>query len=220
MAILLWLMFESWSRVGEALRLTARSVIPAYRPQSPSELHGDTTTRVAIILNNSLYETPGKTGDFDHVVPLDLERHCRLSTVLLHLVESAAPLSLLFPFTYQGVRAHFLAAEKALGLTPIHPSVHSLRHGGASHDAACHVRTLPQIQQRGNWRSISNVKRYEKSSLLGREWLKLPPSTRQTLEENGSLLLNSSEESFEELFRLPRGLCTKSLSTFSLASPK
>ena len=116
MGIFIWLMFENWARVGESRKLAARSVIPASRPQSHSELHGYTTTKVAIILNNSLDDTPGETGYFDHMVTLDLVRHRRLSIVFLHLIESTDPLSQRFPLTYAEVRPHSIAAVQALGL--------------------------------------------------------------------------------------------------------
>eukprot|EP00972_Heterocapsa_arctica_P048005 7080248-Heterocapsa_arctica.AAC.1 len=43
-----------------------------------------------------------------------------------------------------------------------HRAVYSFRHGGASHDALNHVRTLEQIKQRGRWKSDKSLARYTK----------------------------------------------------------
>ena len=59
---------------------------------------------------------------------------------------------------------------KRLGLQKWKLSPHSLgRHAGASHDAYHRIRTLAEIQKRGQWRTKASVNRYEKSAKLIRQ---------------------------------------------------
>ena len=49
-------------------------------------------------------------------------------------------------------------------------------HGAASHDKFCNLRTLPEIQKRGQWATSSSVARYEKHSKLLRQLHRLSAS--------------------------------------------
>ena len=56
-ALAVWLMFETWARVGECLRLVKGSVIPPSHPELTCKrsrtLHGDSTTHTTVVLNIS-----------------------------------------------------------------------------------------------------------------------------------------------------------------------
>ena len=43
------------------------------------------------------------------------------------------------------------------------------------------LRSLPEIQKRGGWRTFSSVRRYEKAARLGAQWRKLRPGQRREL---------------------------------------
>ena len=56
---------------------------------------------------------------------------------------------------------------RALGLQPLGaPHLYRLRHGGASHEVASHLRCLRAVQLRGRWQALKSVKNYEKGSRL------------------------------------------------------
>jgi hypothetical protein len=71
-----------------------------------------------------------------------------------------------FTVTPNEINSFLEQCWEPLGLGPIgKPHLYRLRHGGASHEAANHMRSLTAIQVRGRWQSIKSVKNYEKGSL-------------------------------------------------------
>ena len=79
-------------------------------------------------------------------------------------------------------------------------SLHSLRHGGASHDRLCNARSLLDVQLRGAWRSHSSLRRYEKFGLVAKELGKLAPSSVRAANRAAEKLLRNYEQLFEPLF--------------------
>jgi len=110
-----------------------------------------------------------KTGTFDDTVVLDDALvDPRLKDVFLATLRDARAgghQRLLRGLTYRVYFKLLTTAASALKfkfrITP-----HMFRHGAASEDFFRKLRDLPAIQQRGRWRSLSSVQRYQKSGRL------------------------------------------------------
>ena len=75
-----------------------------------------------------------------------------------------------------------------LQVSTLHPCLFSLRHGGASHDRATGSRSLLEVQQRGRWKSLDSVRRYEKHALINKVLHLLRKDVlEQLLDEQGSV---------------------------------
>ena len=57
-------------------------------------------------------------------------------------------------------------------------TLHQLRHGGASHDAATKQRGVADIKLGGMWESEGSVKRYRKPGRVNEQVERLPPRIR------------------------------------------
>ena len=66
----------------------------------------------------------------------------------------------------------------------------------ASHDRATGLRTLPEIQSRGKWKTATSVQRYEKHALIAQQLEKLSPVTVQDLRSREVHLASSCKTSF------------------------
>ena len=137
-----------------------------------------------------------KVSEYDHSVPLDLERQQFLVEPLLLLKASRLDQQLLWPFKYSEFQKNFAAVVKELALTKFGLSAYGLRHGGASHHRSVLARELVAVQQRGAWRSFSSVRRYEKHGRLGAELQKLPVEIRALAEQAAAHVKRFFERSF------------------------
>ncbi|CAK0896683.1 unnamed protein product [Prorocentrum cordatum] len=88
---------------------------------------------------------PGKTGVWGKRVLLDLDP-CILKP-LAALKSSLASDALLCDLTPADLKARSDGAALLLGLSPLRPSLHHLRHGGASEDLALQRRPLAAVQR-------------------------------------------------------------------------
>lgn len=172
-ALLVMTLFETYMRPSEAFNMLCSQVVPA------SPLGVGTLRSTALVVYPLEGERPGKTGEFDHTIPLDLPRQEWLGKCLAARGRRRPPLEPLFgisPDHFSKFFAQAVAAENlgALGSTP-----YGLRHGGASHDRVTLSRSLSDIQRRGNWRCASSMKRYEKAGRLGLQLQKLSAATLQ-----------------------------------------
>ena len=77
---------------------------------------------------------------------------------------------------YEGL---FRTAARSLQLHKLEICPHALRHGGASHDAFCKIRTLPEIRKRGMWKAFESVVRYEKHGKIMRQLSLLTKSQQE-----------------------------------------
>ena len=133
--------------------------------------------------------------------------------------KSALPLSVAalrgwakLELSYLQLRKTSSQALTAIRAAPLKASLHSLRHGGASHDRQTNARSWQSVQQRGNWKAHASVHRYEKHGLLAKELQKLP----RKVVENANAATRRLLLCYAELFKMPSGLrqaSTKSLST-------
>ena len=109
---------------------------------------------------------PGKTGEYDTSVSLDLAHHQFLFPVLPVLKATRGERQLLLPFSYTQPDQNTEDALKQLRCQQLQITPYTLRHGGASEDRAVSARSLEEVQKRGRWKSFTSVRRYEKLARL------------------------------------------------------
>ena len=154
-----------------------------YRPSEVFSLKvGDLLRPTARLPNYALQLHPGEGGVsskariFDDGVPLDSPMMKWLPSALIKVLRlrSRKPDEPMFQFTYQELLNQFKEACGALRFSD--PSLYRLRHGGASHDAASRLRSIPEIKRRGRWASDASVRRYEKGTWLQSVEVKVSPT--------------------------------------------
>jgi len=190
-------MLFAYLRPSEALALEVRHVV------LPRDSSTGTTRFLTLVIFPLENETPGKTGEFDHSVPLDLEEHLWLVQALKLWVRGRSPGDLLFDLTYETFLSWFKATAARCRLQALAPMPYVLRHGGALHDRGSRQRSLTGIQRRGNWRSWASVRRYEKSVRLGLQLQKLPADVLLQRERQRSSVGASSVNACARLGRRP-----------------
>ena len=169
------LAFYAYLRPGELLRLRGFQLV------LPLDWSPQTGHWLTILVDPVELGRPGKTGEFDHSVSLDQPCHQWLARLLALHRACLGARDLVWPFSQDELRDRYRAVGEAL-LGKVHaPVLYQLRHGGASQDAFCQVRPLGAIQQRGNWKAPSSVRRYEKHGRVNAELRRLPRAAQALL---------------------------------------
>ena len=194
-ALLLWVMFESYLRISEALALKSEDVIPW------AWLDRNRMSPTTIMACSSLRQLLSKTNRHDLSIPLDLPRQRGLAELMLKVAQVRGPGAFLFELTPNCFRIHFKQALQAVGASVLSSVPHCLRHGGASHDVATRSRSLAQVQLRGGWSTVESLKRYEKHGILGRELASLSQHTRQEAHKQIAFLENNYYCLFAKLLK-------------------
>ena len=172
MGLLVLVLFESYLRPSEALAMAPSQLI------EPEQGVAGVRRWLCLVVRPEESERPNKVNEYDHSVPLDLERQQFLVPALVALKRRREGQERLWPFRYVELSRAFNQAVLTLGLVSTGISLYGLRHGGASHDRSMRSRDLKEVQQRGGWRSFTSVRRYEKHGRLGLEWAKLPDGVK------------------------------------------
>ncbi|CAK0845448.1 unnamed protein product, partial [Prorocentrum cordatum] len=176
-ALCLMLMFEGYLRPSEALALRAAQLTGPFGSATSAGSH------MSVVVHAAELQQPGKTGEMDHTVVLDLPRQQALAWALARLRDSRlGSWHPLWDFDYNLLQRRFGQALAAVGASCLAGTLYSLRHGGASHDRLTASRTLMEVQQRGNWRAFNSVRRYDKHGRVAIEWMKIPAPQRQEIE--------------------------------------
>ena len=127
-------------------------------------------------------EIPTKTGQFDECVELDLVEHeflnHYLKTHMSSMPEEEKDKPVVQMRTRRSLPRAVHDAGVQLGLDPLN-TLHQLRHGGASHDAATKQRTIPEIKDRGTWESDKSVRRYRKPGFTNERIARFASSARE-----------------------------------------
>lgn len=188
-AVMMEVMFETYIRPSEAVNLEVRSVVPPFRSQGKF-------SPCTLLVHPWEAHQGSKTGERDVSLPLDLARQDFLVKPLLSLAGCRPPTAKLFETSYREFAKHFKDAVEDTGVGVLQPTPYSLRHGGASHDRWTCSRDLAAVMQRGAWRSLTSVLRYDKHGRLGLEMRKLDRAKLSALERETS----DYERAFTRLF--------------------
>jgi hypothetical protein len=189
-ARLLPLQWDEYMRPSEVLELARGDLHPPYRAAdawavvvraAPQDDEGDTVDLVAARELRPRTK-PTKTGQLDGTVLIPdaasvLGDRGWLSVHLQNLFDATSDgrLSALSLHDYN-IAIQWAAGQA--GLESLCLSPHSARHGGPSHDAALNLRSLADIQTRGQWASKSSVARYRKAGQLRRQENKMTRAQR------------------------------------------
>lgn len=146
---------DTYMRPTEILSMKKQSIIRPYK--SRSSFWG-------VVIGSQDLHIPTKTGLFDDCVLLDSPGREDLGVVLKYLYKHCNRNTgkLLHDLS---LRAYGEAIKKACathGLQSLNLTPHGLRHSGPSTDAYHRTRSLAAIQQRGRWKTLSSVARYQK----------------------------------------------------------
>ncbi|CAK0844517.1 unnamed protein product [Prorocentrum cordatum] len=180
-ALCVMLMFEGYLRPSEALALRAAQLTGPFGSATSAGSH------MSVVVHAAELQQPGKTGEMDHTVVLDLPRQQVLAWALARLRDSRlGSWHPLWDFDYNLLQRRFGQALAAVGASCLAGTLYSLRHGGASHDRLTASRALMEVQQRGNWRAFNSVRRYDKHGRVAIEWMKIPAPQRQEIERLAS----------------------------------
>ena len=182
MALFVMLAVSTYARPCELLRCTTRCLV---RPSVGA------LNEWALLLAAQEYETPTKTGEFDHSVALDSPYLKPWATEFFEALKQQQPTSLLWDFEYPEYLTAFREASQRLNLSL---SPYQTRHSGPSIDRARNWRSLHEVQKRGNWKAHKSVLRYEKAARLSLSYQSLPQSLRDHTDicerQVGDVLLN------------------------------
>jgi site-specific recombinase XerD len=171
MALILWVMFDAYLRIGEALKIGLQDVL------LPSE-----TSPGGIRLPVT------KTGQDQSVIIRDESLWKLLRNVVMELPDGAPRL---FQMSYAKFQKYLAQGMRDTQLQHMSITAHSFRHGGASED---HLRGVPlaDIIQRGRWRVQRTAEYYIQSGralLLGSQVPANVRSRGDILAANHSLLV-------------------------------
>lgn len=155
-AIALMLAFDCYLRPFELETLKASQIAIAFDPTSLKHQAG-------LILSPLSGDRPGKTGQWEEAVMIDLDV---LRPALAYLKHSVSPNGRLWPFATGVLGGLLRRCSNELGLGEVNASLYSLRHGGASRDLLEKKRSLNDIKVRGRWQSDSSLRRYSKETKL------------------------------------------------------
>ncbi|CAK0870750.1 unnamed protein product [Prorocentrum cordatum] len=176
-ALCVMLMFEGYLRPSEALALRAAQLTGPFGSATSAGSH------MSVVVHAAELQQPGKTGEMDHTVVLDLPRQQALAWALARLRDSRlGSWHPLWDFDYSLLLRRFGQALEAVGASCLAGTLYSLRHGGASHDRLTGSRALREAQQRGNLRAFNSSRRYDKHGRVAIEWMKIPAHQRQEIE--------------------------------------
>ncbi len=187
-------MFHTYMRPSEMVDLRCFQLV---RGDPKGEGHLQDFT---FVLHAHELGTPSKTGLRDCCIPLDLEEHRWIAALwdLYARFTVHAGGARVFSFSYKHLLTVFKETAAELGVQSLEPTLHCLRHGGASWDFATKVRDLDGIQKRGMWKSPSSVARYAKPGRIGMQLSKIGGRARKRCVE----LEKESKFAFADFFRM------------------
>ena len=103
-----------------------------------------------------------------------------LKPILRMWLRRRSPEMPLFDFSYVEWARSFKAAGETAGLGCLGPpTLHQLRHGGVSTDAAANTKDLAAIQQQGRWADQRSLRRYAKGGRVTQQMWALPDAVRK-----------------------------------------
>ena len=167
MGLAVVLSFALYLRATEMLQCRVEQLIPPIRGA------GKAHQSWCLILHPSEQGKRSKVGMADEAMRIEGESFKFLTPILRRWLRGRSQEEMLFKFEYAELSRAFKAAGEGAGLGALGPpTLHQLRHGGASTDAASRDRSLPEIQQHGRWADQRSVRRYAKGGRVTQQlWM-------------------------------------------------
>ena len=174
MAVATALAFAAYLRPSELLRLRRCDVVP---PLLGGAGHA---AKWSLVLHPLELEISSKTGDFNESIVMDNPEFRFLDGELHALWGQGHSVQPAFDFSYAEWANEFHKAGLVLGLNDLGPPVlYQLQHGGASHEVLTGRRSTLDVQNRGRWRTVTSVKRYEKGGRINQVLALVPVGMQQ-----------------------------------------
>ena len=134
----------------------------------------------SLILHPSERGQRSKVGMADEAMRIEGDEFKFLGAILRRWLRGKGKEEFLFEFSYAAFNREFRRAGEAAGLGALGPpTLHQLRHGGASTDAASGKKGLPEIQAKGRWSDPRSVRRYAKGGRVTQQLWLLTPGGRK-----------------------------------------
>ena len=161
MGFFVMLSVSTYDRPSSLLALTRAGIIEP----------GKTRHRCfSLLLHPEELKVPSKTMDFDVSILLDSPYLQWAGPILSSLRQQAR--DPVWGFDYWTYLKHFRAVATRLNIK-IDP--YQTRHSGASIDREARWRSLPEVKQRGAWKTDKSVARYDKHARVGHSAQSYPP---------------------------------------------
>eukprot|EP00435_Cladocopium_sp_Y103_P021162 s1272_g5.t1 len=178
------LSFDTYMRPGKICELVHSNIVPPTRGISSKYSFW------TLLLHPQERGEPSKVGEFNDSLVVGSGDRSWVGAVLgrLYSRHPGHGMEKVFNFTLHQFENQFRACVQRLGLEKLKLTPHCLRHGGASHDYLMQHRSLPDIQQRGCWKSVDSVRRYAKHGRISRQ-LNLLSTDQQTRAKQASIAL-------------------------------
>ena len=161
------LLLPALRNVHATVGRTGGARLPAYHIPSIKGIAG-ASGKWSLLIRARELEQPGKTGEYDNSVSLDLARHQFLFPVLqVHKATRGAQPTREWPKRWKTHSSNSVVSD------------HESRHmpfdtGGSSEDRAVNARSLEEVYKRGGWKSFTSVRRHEKHARLSLLMAKIP----------------------------------------------
>ena len=133
-----------------------------------------------LVLHPSERGRRSKVGLADEAMRIEGDEFKFLTPLLRRWMRGRKGHEPMFEFGYTELSREFKLAGEKCGLAVLGPpTLHQLRHGGASTDAASGSKSLAEIQQKGRWTDPRSVRRYAKGGRVTQQLWQLTPSVRR-----------------------------------------
>lgn len=196
--------FSTYTRPGELLR-----VLPCDVVKKNQDYHFD-----VVFLCPHERGVSSKVGIYDDTVILDDTRAPWLGSLLVELAEKKEKISQetsIWSFSAAKYLETWRRAVQVLQIEDVAITPYQNRHGGASRDHLCRLRSMMAIQRRGRWASDASTRIYSK-----------PGRLQQTMNQYSDRLKSFGEEvrlHFDDFYRnssirLPPGLKKRAKEVF------
>ena len=133
-----------------------------------------------LVLHPSERGQRSKVGMADEAMRIEGDEFKFLGPILRRWLKGRGREEPLFSFDYARLSRAFREAGEKSGLGVLGPpTLHQLRHGGASTDAASGSKGLMEIQAKGRWGDARSVRRYAKGGRVTQQLWQLDAKTRR-----------------------------------------
>ncbi len=170
------LQLRGYLRPSDLRRLKVKSLVKPSAVPTPwmGQFYG-------LVLNESQVKdpVPGKTGEYNESLLLDLPDEIWLGQALDRLCEGRDPEDSMFSFSATGYANEMRKSADECRLSDMGGTPYLWRHTGPSIDFLEKRRLETDIKRRARWGSDSSLRRYQKATLALRQASKVPTAILQ-----------------------------------------